>query len=60
MNTSELALLVVRDILYIYNTHDKNVLKIFFNTMENWYVFSTKDIINSTNHVQILSYDDIE
>ena len=28
--------------------------------MENWYVFSTKDIINSTNHVQILSYDDIE
>ncbi|KAG4088122.1 Arabinanase/levansucrase/invertase [Neocallimastix lanati (nom. inval.)] len=60
MYTADPAPMVYGDTLYLYTTHDEDVLKNNFYTMENWYVFSTKDMVNWTNHGQILSLDDIE
>jgi hypothetical protein len=59
MYTADPAPVVFNDTLYLYTTHDEDVLKNNFYTMENWYVFSTKDMVNWTNHGEILSLDDI-
>jgi len=54
------APLVVGNTLYVYTTHDEDNLENDFYTMKNWYVLSTKDMKNWTNHGQILSLDDID
>ncbi|ORX75387.1 Arabinanase/levansucrase/invertase [Anaeromyces robustus] len=59
MYTADPAPLIVDDTLYIYTTHDEDVLINNFYTMRDWYVFSTKDMVNWTNHGPILSLDDI-
>jgi len=59
MYTADPAPLIVGDTLYLYTTHDEDVLKNNFYTMENWYVFSTKDMVNWTNHGKIFSLDDV-
>ncbi|OUM58431.1 glycoside hydrolase family 43 protein, partial [Piromyces sp. E2] len=60
MYTADPAPLVVGDTLYLYTTHDENNLKDNFYTMLDWYVFSTKDMVNWTNHGKIFSLNDIK
>jgi len=60
MYTADPAPLVVGDTLYLYTTHDEDIIENDFYTMKNWYVFSTKDMVNWTNHGQVLSLDDVE
>jgi len=59
MYTADPAPMVYGDTLYLYTTHDENNLKDNFYTMLDWYVFSTKDMVNWTNHGKIFSLDDI-
>jgi len=60
MYTADPAPMVYGDTLYLFTTHDEDIIKNDFYTMENWYLFSTKDMENWENHGQILSLDDIE
>ena len=59
MYTADPAPMVHDDTLYLYTTHDEDVIVNNFYTMKNWYVFSTKDMVNWEKHGQILSLDDI-
>jgi len=59
MYTADPAPMVYGDTLYLYTTHDENNLKNDFYTMLDWYVFSTKDMENWTNHGKIFSLNDI-
>jgi len=59
MYTADPAPVVFGDTLYIYTTHDENNLKDNFYTMYDWYVFSTKDMVNFTNHGKVFSLNDI-
>ena len=59
MYTADPAPMVHEDTLYLYTTHDEDNIINNFYTMKNWYVFSTKDMVNWENHGQILSLDDI-
>ena len=59
MYTADPAPMVHGDTLYLYTTHDEDVIINNFYTMKNWYVFSTKDMVNWNNHGQILSLDNI-
>ena len=60
MYTADPAPMVYNDTLYLYTTHDEDTIINDFYTMKNWYVFSTKDMVNWENHGQILSLDDID
>ena len=59
MYTADPAPMVYGDTLYLYTTHDEDQIINNFYTMKNWYVFSTKDMVNWEKHGQILSLDDI-
>ena len=59
MYTADPAPMVYGDTLYLYTTHDEDKIINDFYTMKNWYVFSTKDMVNWEKHGQILSLDDI-
>jgi len=59
MYTADPAPMVYGDTLYVYTTHDEDNLKDNFYTMYDWYVFSTKDMVNWTNHGKIFSLNDI-
>ena len=59
MYTADPAPMVYDDTLYLYTTHDEDQIVNNFYTMKNWYVFSTKDMVNWEKHGQILSLDDI-
>jgi len=59
MYTADPAPMVVGDTLYLYTTHDENNLKDNFYTMLDWYVFSTKDMVNWKNHGKVFSLNDI-
>ena len=59
MYTADPAPMVYDDTLYLYTTHDEDKIVNDFYTMKNWYVFSTKDMVNWEKHGQILSLDDI-
>ena len=48
------------DTLYLYTTHDEDELINDFYTMFDWRCFSTKDMVNWTDHGVIFSLDDIE
>jgi len=57
--TADPAPMVYGDTLYLYTTHDENVLVNDFYTMRDWQCFSTKDMVNWTEHGKIFSLDDI-
>ena len=58
--TADPAPMVVGDTLYLYTTHDEDELINDFYTMVEWCCFSTKDMVNWTDHGVIFSLDDIE
>ena len=58
--TADPAPMVCGDTLYLYTTHDEDVLVNDFYTMYDWRCFSTKDMVNWTDHGKIFSLDDIE
>ena len=57
--TADPAPMVVGDTLYLYTTHDEDELVNGFYTMLNWHCYSTKDMVNWTDHGQVFSLDDI-
>lgn len=59
MYTADPAPMVYGDTLYLYTTHDEDQLINDFYTMFNWHCFSTKDMVNWTDHGQVFSLDDI-
>ena len=58
--TADPAPMVYGDTLYLYTTHDEDVLINDFYTMIDWRCYSTKDMVNWTDHGKIFSLDDIE
>jgi len=59
MYTADPAPLVVGDTLYLYVTHDEDELVNGFYTMYDWHCYSTKDMVNWTDHGVVFSLDDI-
>lgn len=57
--TADPAPLVVGDTLYLFTTHDEDELINDFYTMRDWSCFSTKDMVNWTDHGTVFSLDDI-
>ena len=57
--TADPAPMVSGDTLYLYTTHDEDKLINDFYTMVDWYCFSTKDMVNWTDHGKVFSLDDI-
>ena len=57
--TADPAPMVLGDTLYLYTTHDEDVLINNFYTMYDWRCFSTKDMVNWTDHGVVFSLDDI-
>ena len=57
--TADPAPMVLGDTLYLYTTHDEDNLVNDFYTMYDWRCFSTKDMINWTDHGRVFSLDDI-
>ena len=57
--TADPAPLVVGDTLYLYTTHDEDELIDGFYTMFEWCCYSTKDMVNWTDHGVVFSKDDI-
>lgn len=57
--TADPAPMVYGDTLYLYTTHDEDQLVNDFYTMVDWRCFSTKDMVNWTDHGKIFSLDDI-
>ena len=58
--TADPAPMVYGDTLYLYTTHDEDELVNDFYTMFDWKCYSTKDMVNWTDHGTIFSLDDIE
>lgn len=58
--TADPAPVVFGDTLYLYTTHDEDELINGFYTMFDWHCFSTKDMVNWTDHGKVFSLDDIE
>ena len=59
MYTADPAPLVYGDTLYLYVTHDEDQLVNDFYTMLDWHCYSTKDMVNWTDHGTVFSLDDI-
>ena len=57
--TADPAPMVYGDTLYLYTTHDEDELINDFYTMFDWRCYSTKDMVNWTDHGKIFSLDDI-
>ena len=57
--TADPAPMVHGDRLYLYVTHDEDELINDFYTMLDWRCYSTKDMVNWTDHGVIFSLDDI-
>mgnify|MGYP000170988990 CR=1 FL=1 len=58
--TADPAALVHDDTLYIYTGHDVQEEGAEGFKMEDWYCFSTKDMLDYRNHGALLSVDDFE
>ena len=56
--TADPAPMVSGDTMYLYTTHDEDVLVSNFYTMNDWKCYSTKDMVNWTDHGTILSKND--
>ena len=57
--TADPAPFVYGDTLYLYTTHDEDRLVNHFYTMNNWQCYSTKNMVDWTDHGEIFSLDDI-
>lgn len=58
--TADPAPMVYGDTLYLYTTHDEDDLINDFYTMFDWRCYSTKDMVNWTDHGVIFSLEDID
>ncbi len=56
--TADPAPMVQGDTLYLYTSHDEDVIENDFYTMKNWKCYSTTDMQNWTDHGTILGYTD--
>lgn len=56
--TADPAPMVDGETVYLYTTHDEDVTVRNFFTMNDWRCYSTKDMVNWTDHGKILSYKD--
>ncbi len=56
--TADPAPLVYNDTVYLYTTHDEDVLVNNFFTMNDWLCYSSTDMVNWTDHGSPLSYKD--
>ncbi len=56
MYTADPAPLVYDETVYLYTSHDEDVTVNDFFTMNDWLVFSSKDMVNWTDHGSPLSY----
>jgi beta-xylosidase len=56
--TADPAPMVYEDTLYLYTTHDEDATVNDFFTMNDWRVYSSKDVVNWTDHGSPLHYDD--
>ncbi len=56
--TADPAPMVSGDTLYVYTSHDEDKLIGNFYTMDDWKCYSTKDMVNWTDHGTVLSYWD--
>ena len=56
--TADPAPMVSGDTLYVYTSHDEDETIDNFYTMDDWKCYSTKDMVNWTDHGTILSYSD--
>ncbi len=58
--TADPAPMVHNGKVYLYTTHDEDeTIKNFF-TMNDWYCFSSNDMVNWTDHGAVLSYKDFK
>jgi len=57
--TADPAPMVYGDTLYLYTTHDEDNLINNFYTMNDWYCFSTKDMVNWEEHGVVFALKDI-
>ncbi len=57
--TADPAPMVVGDTLYLYTSHDEDELINDFYTMLDWRCYSTKDMVNWTDHGSVFSLNDI-
>ena len=57
--TADPAPMVCGDTLYLYTTHDEDVLVNDFYTMRDWRCFSTRDMVHWTDHGAVFSLEDI-
>jgi arabinoxylan arabinofuranohydrolase len=48
--TADPAPMVYQDRLYLYTSHDEDVTKDNFYTMNDWHLYSTVDMVNWTDH----------
>jgi arabinoxylan arabinofuranohydrolase len=55
--TADPAPMVYQDAVYLCTSHDEDVTVNNFFTMNDWFVFSTKDMVNWTDHGSPLSYE---
>lgn len=58
--TADPAPMVYGDTLYLYTTHDEDELINNFYTMFNWHCYSTKDMVNWTDHGEVFSLNGID
>ena len=58
--TADPAPMVSGDTLYLYTTHDEDELVKNFYTMNDWKCYSTKDMVNWTDHGTVLSRDNFK
>src|SRR5665647_3961740 len=56
--TADPAPMVDGETVYLYTTHDEDVTVRNFFTMNDWRCYSTKDMVNWTDHGKIVSYKD--
>ena len=58
--TADPAPMVSGDTLYLYTSHDEDKLVKNFYTMNDWKCYSTKDMVNWTDHGTVLSREDFK
>lgn len=56
--TADPAPMVHNGRVYVYTSHDEDVTVRNFFTMNNWFCFSSADMVNWTDHGTVLSYKD--
>ncbi len=57
--TADPAPMVYGDTLYLYTTHDEDILVNDFYTMNDWRCYSTRNMVDWTDHGAVFSLDDI-